>query len=137
MLSTNDRQFLIGFDRAFAQIDKMLNNQPKYPPHDIIRVSDTQYQIVLAVAGFKKTDIDVTLDDSMLKIVGAKIHSVADQESAPDYVYNGISNRSFEKTFRLHESVRVVDATVVDGLLTINLEVIVPETKKPLRIDLR
>lgn len=127
----NAHQFLIGINRAFDE----LSNQPKYPPHDIIRVAPNKYQIVMAVAGFKKSDIDVTLEDSTLKITGAKIRTVGD-DSNIDYIHNGISNRSFKKEFGLSDTIRVLGAKVEDGLLTIDLEEIIPDTKKPTKVNI-
>lgn len=132
-----DRQFVVGFDRAFSEIEKHLSTQSKFPPHDVIRVDDTKYQIVLAVAGFTKKDITVTLEDGLMTVSGAKIKSVADGEQhLPNYIYNGISHRSFKKTFSIHESVKVNAAKVEDGLLTIDLEEIIPEYKKPVSINI-
>lgn len=125
-------QFLIGINRAFDE----LSNQPKYPPHDIIRVAPNKYQIVMAVAGFSRADIDITIEDSTLKIVGAKMRTVGDDETDIDYIYNGISHRSFKKEFGLGETIRVTGAKVEDGLLTIDLEEIVPE-KKSTRIEIK
>lgn len=134
MISPFDtRQYVVGIQRAFD----VLSNQPKYPPHDIIRVDDSQYQIVLAVAGFKKSDIEVTLDDSKLKITGARIRAVGDDDTDQiDYIYNGISHRSFTKTFGLSDTIEVVGAKVEDGILTIDLKEIVPDTKKTRKIEL-
>ena len=125
-------QFLIGINRAFDE----LSNQPKYPPHDIIRVAPNKYEIVMAVAGFTRSDIDITIEDSTLKIVGAKIRTVGDEEIDIDYIYNGISHRSFKKEFGLSETIRVIGAKVEDGLLTIDLEEIVP-AKKSTKIDIQ
>lgn len=132
----DSRQFVVGFDRAFSEIEKHLSTRSKFPPHDVIRVDDTHYQIVLAVAGFTKKDITVTLEDGLLTISGAKIKSVADGEQLPNYIYNGISHRSFKKTFSIHETVKVNAAKVEDGLLTIDLEEIIPESKKPVSINI-
>ena len=124
-------QFLIGINRAFDE----LSNQPKYPPHDIIRVAPNKYEIVMAVAGFTRSDIDITIEDSALKIVGAKIRTVGNEIDI-DYIYNGISHRSFKKEFCLSGTIRVIGAKVEDGLLTIDLEEIVP-AKKSTKIDIQ
>jgi molecular chaperone IbpA len=123
-------QFLIGINRAFDE----LSNQPKYPPHDIIRVTPNIYHVVIAVAGFTRSAIDITVEDSTLKISGTKIRTVGDDEI--DYIYNGISHRSFKKEIGLGETIQVIGAKVEDGLLTIELEEIVP-AKKSKKIDIR
>lgn len=124
-----------GFDEAFNEIEKHLSGtQSKYPPHDVLRINDNQYQVVLAIAGFSKKDISVTVEDSVLTITGTKVKSVADTETAPVYIYNGISHKSFKKTFTLQSTIRVTGAKVEDGLLTIDLEEIIPDAKKPVTI---
>ncbi len=123
-------QFWVGFDKTFGDIEKALS-QSKYPPHDIVKVKDNQYQIILAVAGFTRNDIEISLDDNKLIIVGNKPDKLSDTSV---YVYNGISNRSFKRTFTLRENVNVRSASVSDGLLTITLDEIIPEAHKPLSI---
>ena len=131
------RQFLVGFDRAFDELEKHIGGQNKYPPHDVIKVSEREYNIVLAVAGFTKSDIELTLEDHMLVIKGAKIKTVEDYETRPVYLYNGISNRAFTKTFKLSETLKVISAKVEDGLLTIRLEEEIPDEKKPVKISIQ
>lgn len=126
-----------GFTEAFNEIERHLSGtQSKYPPHDVIRIDDTHYQVVLAIAGFSKKDISVTVEDSTLTITGAKIKTIADGETQPVYIYNGISHKSFKKTFSLQRNIRVTGAKVEDGLLTIDLEEIVPDSKKPVSINI-
>lgn len=130
------RQFVVGFENAFRDMEKHLSTQSKFPPHDVIQIDDDNYQIVLAVAGFTKKDITVSLEDGLLNITGAKIKSVADGEQVTNYIYNGISHRSFKKSFSLHETVKVKSARVADGLLTIDLEKIVPDVKRAVTISI-
>ena len=129
--------FLIGFDKIFKDLEAQFTRpQTNYPPHDIVRLSDTSFRIDLAVAGFTKSDITVTLEKNILSVSGAKIKSVDEHEDAPVYLHRGIGNRSFKKTFTLNDQVVVKSATVVDGILSINLERIVPEDEAPRTIPI-
>lgn len=110
--------FSVGLDRVINDLKENIN-QNLYPPHDIIRSSDTEYQIVLAVAGFSKADVKVTTKDGKLVISGQKSKPVNDENIF--FVYNGISNRSFSKTFTLNDQVVVKGATLQDGLLTVEM----------------
>jgi molecular chaperone IbpA len=131
----DSRQFLIGFDPLFRELDRQLNNtQTKYPPHDIIKTSEHTYQIVLAIAGFKRSDVEISLDGSSLVITGSKKR--LDDEKL-DYIYNGISHRAFRREFTLRDNVVVRSAKVDDGLLTIELEEVIPEEKKPRLIQIQ
>jgi molecular chaperone IbpA len=121
-------QFLIGLDPLFREIDRQINKpHDKYPPHDIIRTSESSYSLVLAVAGFAKEDIEIKVDGYKLTVSANKLKVDSEQT----YVYKGISNRSFTREFTLAKDVVVREATQHDGLLTIKLDVIVPEDKKP------
>ncbi len=132
-----DRSMLVGFDALVNELGRQFDRpQSKYPPHDIIRLSDTQFRIDLAVAGFTKSDITVTLEKNILTVSGTKIKSVDEYEDAPVYLHRGIGNRSFKKNFTLNDQVAVQSATVVDGILSINLERIVPEDEAPRTIPI-
>lgn len=132
-----DRSMLVGFDALVNELERQFDRpQSKYPPHDIIRLSDTHFRIDLAVAGFTKSDITVTLEKNILTVSGAKIKSVDEYEDAPVYLHRGIGNRSFKKNFTLNDQVVVQSATVVDGILSINLERIVPEDEAPRTIPI-
>lgn len=125
------RQFFVGFDPLFEELEKkIIGNQDKYPPHDIIQVSEKDFQIVLAVAGFKKSDIEISLEKKHLKIKGSK------SKEDVTYLYKGISNRAFTREFILQDDVQVASAKFEDGVLIINLERIVPEEDQPRLISL-
>jgi molecular chaperone IbpA len=128
------QQFLVGFNQVFDDFEKSFDKTSKFPPHDIVRLNENKYQIIIAVAGFGRSDIDITLESNFLVVKGAKIKTVEDYETQPVYLYNGISKRSFEKKFQLRDNLRVQSASVSDGMLVIDLETIVPEDKKPLKI---
>lgn len=122
----------IGFDDMFDSLHRFaVNDSVKYPPHDIIRHSDTSYSVEVAVAGFKEDEIDVTIDNSVLTIRGAQA-----EKSGVDYLYQGISTRSFTKTINLTPHVVVNGAKLSNGMLIVELEVVIPEELKPRKIPI-
>lgn len=124
---------IIGFDRLFEQFDRQmrLESGPKYPPHDLVRIGD-KYEIRLAVAGFDRDEISVELEAKVLRIKGAKIKKVGEDDSHEEtYIFNGISQRSFDRQFVLSDTVIVKDVTLVNGILTVKMEEYIPEEMKP------
>jgi len=124
----------VGFERllnAFGELENALrdNKTPSYPPYNIIKTGDHDYAIEIAVAGFKRDDLDITFEDGKLTITGK-----TNQERGGDYLHRGIATREFTHQFTLAETVVVKSAELVDGLLVIRLENIIPEEKKPRKI---
>jgi molecular chaperone IbpA len=122
----------IGFDSMFNRLNDTVSGLPQvtnYPPHDIIKLSDTKYSIEVAAAGFKEDELSVALDNNVLTIEGQKV-----TESDRDYIYHGISNRSFKKVLTLAEHVVVNEAKFENGMLTVNVEIVIPEELKPRKI---
>lgn len=117
------------FDRITRNID-MAANAGNYPPYDILKTGDETYEIRVAAAGFKVEDINVELKDGQLIITGSN-PGVSD---GLEYLHHGISNRSFLRTFQLSDYVEVKEAIMKDGILTVRLERLVPETMKPKKI---
>ena len=120
----------VGFDRM---VDTLINSldtfEGNYPPYDIVKDSDYNYRIVMAVAGFTEDDITVEKKEQVLTIEG--------QITIEDnYIYKGIASRKFKKVFPLAESADVVSASLKNGLLEVNIEVTIPEDKKPKLIDI-
>lgn len=125
----------VGFDRFFQSVEKMLDTEPqptKFPPHNILRKDDYNFVIEMAVAGFEEKEIDLTVKDSTLTVQGLKETS----DEKHEYVYRGIANRSFIKTFQLADSVEVRGAQLANGMLRIALENVVPESRKARKIQL-
>lgn len=115
--------FSIGFHKVFDDLQKAAKNIPNYPPYNIKQVKDNKYVIEMAVAGFAKTDIEVTLEGDTLVIKGS-----AQDEPAPEdenYIWKGIANRNFSRTFKLADKIEIKDAELVNGMLKIWLENIV------------
>jgi molecular chaperone IbpA len=120
--------FFIGFNRELERLNTVHNlaTRQAYPPYDILKLDEDTYKLSLAVAGFSKTDIDVSVDNGTLIIKG-EIAEVADAE----VVHKGIAARKFTRTFALGEYMEVSSAELKDGMLTINIVRVVPEDKKP------
>lgn len=124
-------------------IDSLFNNMPhfehvnsgNYPPYNIIKVTDDQYEIEVAVAGFNKDEITVTTHDGQLIIAGEHVEQEETEEK--NYLHKGISARSFERTFALADHVEVKNASVDNGVLKIELEREVPESLKPKQIEVK
>jgi molecular chaperone IbpA len=126
----------VGFDQLFTELERMVEGtQPtrntSFPPHNIIKVDDNKYVIEMAVAGFGENEIDVEIQDGVLVVKGEK----KDRDEV-NYLYRGIATRSFTKSIRLNENIQVHGAQYKDGILKIGLENVVPETKKPRKIEI-
>jgi molecular chaperone IbpA len=122
----------VGFETLFDEIDRFLNSadtvkESTFPPHNIVRVEENKYVVELAVAGFKKEDIEISVQDNVLTVKGNKQAA----EKTTEYLYKGIGTRSFTKTISLAETVEVRGAQLKDGILLIGLENVIPEHKKP------
>jgi molecular chaperone IbpA len=116
-------------DKAFAS-----SYTTNYPPYNIIKFSDDEYSMQFAVAGFKKPDIDITVDKGILKISGKSPE--AEFEEGAGYVHNGIAARKFSRSFTLPEYFEVDWAGLEDGILSIGLTRHIPEDKKPKQITI-
>ena len=124
-----------GFDRLFGDMDRLFtraNQQPSYPPYNIEKISDSEYLITIAVAGFSKGDIKVTVDNGVLNVFGHK-----EDSSQQTWVHQGIANRDFQRTWNLAEFVEVTSAECKNGMLEIRLVQEVPETAKPKEIEIK
>lgn len=126
----------IGFDRMFEELNRTFANSKSgnYPPHNIVRVSETKFVVEVAVAGFAESEINVELADNVLTVTGSKVKHL--DQPGPDYLHQGISNRDFVRDFTLADHIEVRDAVVENGILSVNLELVVPEEKKPKTIAL-
>lgn len=129
--TTWPRSAFIGFERVFEELERARNGNSNYtnntyPPHNVIRIDDDNYEIELAVAGFDESDLEVTYKDNVLSIEGNK-----DSREQTEYVHQGISNRKFTKTFNLSEHIEIRGADLVNGILSVRLERVIPEDQKP------
>jgi molecular chaperone IbpA len=123
----------IGFDRIFDLLENARGTDfDTWPPYDIARTAEDSYRITMAVAGFSESELSITHEPNLLVIAGSKL----DDDSA-DYLHRGIPGRSFERRFELADHVKVANAELVNGLLTVTLVREVPEEMKPRRITIR
>ena len=121
----------IGFDRILEDMQFAAQHaNDHYPPHNIVKESDTEYLIELAVAGFTKDDITITQKERSLKIAGTYA------SKGREVVHRGISTRNFERRFRLSEYVQVAGASFKDGILAVSLKLEIPEEKQPRKINI-
>ena len=130
------KTYSIGFDRMFDRLfDESFVATTNYPPYNIVKTSDEKYAIEIAIAGFSKDDIEVETKENTLVI--KTIDKKDEEEDKTEYLHKGISARSFKRSFNLADDVVVKGATFENGLLIIDLERIVPEEKKPRKIDIK
>ena len=121
---------LVGFDQYFN--NPRLQNS-NYPPHNIVKYSDSAYAIEVAVAGFSKEEITVEVDQDQLIVRGTQQAT----EESKEYLHRGLASRDFEQTWTLAEYMEVKDAEVKDGMLIISIERIVPDSLKPRTITVK
>ena len=123
----------IGFDRHFQLLEELRNaSKPTYPPYNIVQVDDGEtYIIEIAAAGFTKEDIEVSFKENQLIVAGKK------SEDTAEYLHKGIASRNFEQSFALADDVKIMDASMKDGILSICLEREIPEHKKPRTITIQ
>ncbi len=128
----------LGFENMIREIENFLETDTlklpttNFPPHNIIKAGENLYVIELALAGFLKDEIDIQVQESTLTIKGEKAEGTPNVQ----YLHRGIATRSFTKTIKLADTIEVVGADFNNGILTISLKNIVPETKKPRKIQI-
>ena len=125
------RSAFVGFDHIFKELEEMTKHaSDHYPPHNIIKDEDMKYRIEIATAGFKEEELSVELKDGILEVNGN--HTPRGLE----FIHKGISTRKFHRSFRLSEYTQVTGASLENGILAIHLEVVLPEEKKPRKIEI-
>jgi molecular chaperone IbpA len=126
--------FLIGFTREVDRLNSLSksNSTMAYPPYNVIKFDEDTYALDLAIAGFDKSDIDISVKDNTLIIKGEK----AATEDDGEYVYRGIATRKFTRSFALGEYMEVAEASVKNGILSVYILRVVPEDKKPKQITI-
>lgn len=125
----------VGFDHLSRLIDSAFKQDERgisYPPYNIAKLSEDEYEIDMAVAGFKESDITITAQENVLKVAGSVTEKSEDEGKA--YLHRGIAARSFERSFSLADHVKVTEAQLADGLLKLKLVREVPEASKPRQI---
>ena len=126
---------LIGFDTMFDTMERRFANQVSnnYPPHNIIKTGENQYEIQVAVTGFNKSEISVTVENNVLVIKG---ESMTTEYQAEQYLYRGLATRDFAREFPLAEHIEVIGAEIENGMLIVKLVRNIPESAKPKVIDI-
>lgn len=133
-------KYFVGFDDQILKMSKMneefTKHIPNYPPYNIKKVSDNKYVIEIAVAGFSKQELEVTMEDSVLTVSGNL--DVNDQitDSVTQYIHKGISERAFTRKFTLADSVEIKNAEYINGMLKIWLDRMIPLSKST-KIDIK
>ena len=127
------RPFSVGFDSIFDEFDRMLDSTERYntnyPPYNIRKVSENNFKIEVALAGYSKEDIELELKDSTLTVRNKQKEKVVNEEGN-GVIHKGISTRQFERSFTISEDIKIKNAELLNGLLNIDLERIIPEEKK-------
>ncbi|WP_342640235.1 Hsp20 family protein [Rhodoligotrophos ferricapiens] len=123
----------VGFDRMLDSLESASRVAPidNWPPYDIVKLGEDDYRISMAVAGFTRDDLTITQEQNMLMVAGQRS---SNDEANGQYLHHGIASRAFQRRFELADHVKVVGASLVNGLLTIDLKRELPEEMKPRRI---
>ena len=119
------------FDNVFDSVFNLNESNTSYPPYNILK-SDNNYTISLAIAGFSKNEVDISLQENELVIKGI----AKDQNNNIEFLHRGIAGRNFERKFKLADTIKVSDASYENGLLNIYLEREIPEHQKPRKIEI-
>jgi len=118
--------FNVGLESIFNRLDAMSGHNTNYPPYNIIKNDEANYEIEVALAGFKPEEIEVSTEQNILRVAS----KVEKRDTERTYVHKGLSKRSFSHSWQLADDVRVSSVDFADGLLTISLEKIIPEHQK-------
>ncbi|KHJ53309.1 molecular chaperone Hsp20 [Aureimonas altamirensis] len=123
----------VGFDRMLSALEaaSRVESIDNWPPYDIAKLGKDDYRITMAVAGFGQDELTLTQEQNMLLVSGQKAG-----EDNSQYLHRGIAGRAFQRRFELADHVKVVGASLVNGLLTIDLKREIPEELKPRRIEI-
>ncbi len=128
---------VVGFDRLNHMLESALQNEDTgYPPYNIEKTGDESYRISMAVAGFTPKDIEVVAKENTLTISGQQLQN-AEEEKAKTYLYRGIATRAFERRFQLADHIKVGEAKLNNGILSVDLVREVPEAAKPRSIPVK
>jgi len=125
-------KFGIGFDNMFDELMRVSAQQSStnYPPYNVVQITEDEYMISLAVAGFGFDNLSVTKEKNFLIIEGKEYQSDSEQ-IVPNYLHKGISNRDFRREFKLADHVEIENAHLELGILNIHLKREIPEEQKP------
>lgn len=126
----------LGFENSFAALDNAAHlltaTQNAFPPVNVVKHDDYNFTVELAVAGYKQDEIEITSERNSLKVKGKKTET-----DERNYLVKGIAGRQFSRQFVLSDTVVVRDAALADGILSIELENVVPDEQKPRKIEIK
>lgn len=129
-------RWAIGYTGTFDLLEQMSKAKtPSYPPYNITKFADGKFEVQMAVAGFRKEEIDISIQDRVLT-VSSEVAENDEAESFGEVLHHGIAQRNFKSTFALAEYVEVDEAKLEDGILTIKLVTNIPDEKKPRTIEI-
>ena len=124
--------YSVGFEDLFNRMHSSASIHTSYPPYNIVKETESEWRIEMALAGWSKDDIEISTETNVLTI-----KSKAEQESDGDFIHRGVAKRSFTKTFNIADDVEIGDITHENGLLNIKLTKIVPESQKRKVYDIK
>jgi len=137
------RPLSIGYDDVFDHFESMFNHQydsinvPNYPPYNIVKTGKYTYDIQVALAGYGKTDVDISFENSVLTIKSVKDKDEEEVKDNDGVIHKGIAKRMFSKSFTIAEDVEIKGAELKDGLLVVSMEKVIPEHKKARTIKIK
>ena len=135
------RPLSVGFDDVFNHFESMFDDPTmsigsNYPPYNIVKVDKNKFDVEVALAGFNKKDINVSVENGMLTIE-SKTEEKSKDDKDGEVIHKGISKRYFKRSFTIADDVEVKGAELKDGLLRVSMEKIIPESKKLKTIDIK
>jgi molecular chaperone IbpA len=125
-------RFAVGYEPTMRVLDNLRHNSNQgFPPYDLEKISDTEYRLSMAVAGYSADNLDIMEHDGVLTITGK-----VSEDEARTYLHKGIAGRSFKRSFYLDQYVRVLNSHLANGVLTLSFVKEVPEALKPRKIEI-
>ena len=137
------RPLSVGFDDVFNHFESMFDHQfdtlnvSNYPPYNIVKVDKNKFDVEVALAGFNKKDINVSVENGMLTIESKQEEKSKDKDEDGEVIHKGISKRYFKRSFTIADDVEVKGAELKDGLLRVSMDKIIPESKKMKTINIK
>ena len=125
--------FSVGLDDVFDRLEAMSGHNTSYPPYNLIKHDASNYEIEIALAGFKANEIEVSTEQNILRVASR----LEKRDTERTYLHKGLSKRSFNNSWQLADDVRITSVDFADGLLTISLEKVIPEHQKKTTYTIR
>lgn len=127
---SNGSIWTVGFDSVFDRLESIQQQKQSYPPHNIVKHDEDNFEIALAIAGFSENDVSIDLQDQVLTVESKEV----DLNGNKEYIHKGIATRKFKRQWTLGQYIEVDKASIKDGILSIFLKRELPEEKKPRKI---